>query len=89
MIKSPNGFNTTENATYVLTCNISASNPNPITRYEWLQDGNIVNATTDTLSFSSVRRNDTGNWTCKGVIDKDGVKIEKKSNPKPVLVFCK
>ena len=89
MITSLNGFNPTENMSYILKCNINESNPSRITGYEWLQDGNIVNRITDTLLFPSVKRTNTGNWTCKGVIDQNGVKIEKESTPKSVGVFCK
>ena len=89
MITSLNGFNPTENMSYILKCNINESNPNRIIRYEWMQDGNIVNGITDTLAFPSVIRTNTGNWTRKGVIDQNGVKIEKESTPKPVQVFCK
>ena len=89
MIISLSRFNPTENMSYILKCNINESNPNRNTRYEWLQDVNIMNVITDTLSFPSVKRANTVNWTCKGVIDQNGVKIEKESTPKTVQVFCK
>ena len=89
MITSLSGFNPTENMSYKLKCNINESNPKPITRYEWLQDGNIVNGSADILSFPSIKRTNTGNWTCKGIIDQNGVKVKKESTSKPVVVFCK
>ena len=72
-----------------MKCNITVSSPNPITRYEYLQDSIRVDGNTDRLLFSAVKRNDTGSWTCKGVIDQSGANTEKESTPKPVEVFCK
>ena len=60
MITLPNGFNPTENSAYILKCSITVSSPNPITRYECLQDSNRVDGNTDTLLFSAVKRNGTG-----------------------------
>ena len=90
MLKLPNGSNPTENTSYVLRCDISESNPNPVTRYEWLQDGNVVNGSATILSFPSVKRTKTGSWVCRGIIDENNVKFEKNSTPaEQVRVFCK
>ena len=84
-----NGFTPIENRRYTLDCMIATSNPNPVTKYEWFQnDMKIVNESA-TLSFDPVKRRNSGNWFCKGIINQSSIIIEKNSNVTEVNVFCK
>lgn len=85
-----NGLTTpVENTSYTLTCIIAVSNPNPVTKYEWFQNGLKIDSESTTLSFDSVKRNNSGNWLCKGIINQSNIIIEKNSNVTTVNVFCK
>ena len=84
-----NGFKPTENTSYSLNCTIAGSNPNPVTKYVWFQNDMKINNEIATLSFSSVKRENSGSWMCGGIINQSGILIEKNSIDIPVNVFCK
>ena len=85
-----NGLTPTEDTNYTLSCTINASNPNPVTKYEWFQNvQKINNESRRILSFYPVKRENSGSWFCKGIINESSIMIEKKSNITEVNVFCK
>ena len=83
------GLTPIENRSYLLDCMIATSNPNPVTKFEWFQNGEKIDNENATLSFDSVKRGNTGNWSCKGIINQSNIIIEKNSNVTKVNVFCK
>ena len=83
------GLTPIENSSYLLDCMIATSNPNPVTKFEWFQNGEKIDNENATLSFDSVKRGNTGNWSCKGIINQSNIIIEKNSNVTKVNVFCK
>ena len=84
-----NGSTPIENTRYTLDCMITTSNPNPVMKYEWFQNGmKIVNESV-TLSFNPVKRDNFGSWICKGIINQSSIIIEKNSTAIQVNVFCK
>lgn len=88
-LTASNGFTPTENTNYTLSCTISASNPNPVTKYEWFQNDKKIDNESPILSFYPVKRENSGSWFCKGIINESSIMIEKKSNVTQVNVFCK
>lgn len=84
-----NGLTPIENTSYKLNCIIATSNPKPVTRYEWFQNGMKIDNESATLSFDSVKRENSGNWSCQGIINQSSIIIEKNSNVTKVNVFCK
>ena len=78
-----------ENTRYTLDCMIATSNPNPVTKFVWFQNGMKISNHSATLSFDSVKRDNSGNWSCKGIINENSRIIEKNSNVTKVNVFCK
>ena len=84
-----NGLTPTENTNYTLSCTINASNPNPVTKYEWFQNNKTVDNEGPILLFYPVERENSGSWFCKGIINESSINIEKKSNVTQVNVFCK
>ena len=84
-----NGFTPIENLRYTLDCMITTSNPNPVKKYEWFQNGIKINKESATLSFDPIKRRSSGNWFCKGIINQSSIIIEKNSNVTEVKVFCK
>lgn len=74
-----NGFKPIENKSYTLNCFIASSNPKPVTKYEWFKNGIKTNKKEAILAFSSVNRDNSGSWICKGVINQDNIIIEKTS----------
>ena len=83
------GFTPTENTSYTLNCTIATSNPNPVTKYEWFQNGMKIDNERANLSFDSLKRENSGSWICKGIISQSSVVIEKNSKATQVNVFCK
>ena len=83
------GLNPTENISYTLNCNIAESNTNPVTKYVWFQNDMIIDNDSAILSFSSVKRENSGSWMCGGIINQSDILIEKNSTDIPVNVFCK
>ena len=88
-VRPSNGFTPIENTKYTLDCKIATSNPNPVTKYAWFHNGMQIDHESATLSFNSVKRGNSGNWSCKGVINQGSIIIEKNSNVTQVNVFCK
>ena len=84
-----NGLTPIENTRYKLNCIITTSNPNPVTKYEWFQNGMKTDNKSGTLSFDSVKRENSGSWFCKGIINQSSIIIEKSSNVTQANVFCK
>ena len=74
-----NGLEPIENTSYTLDCLIISSNPKPVTKYEWFKNGIKTNNESAILSFSSINRDNSGSWTCKGVISQDNIIIERTS----------
>ena len=89
ILTGSNGLNPTENTSYMLNCNIAESNPNPVTKYVWFQNNMTINNESTTLSFSSVKRENSGSWMCGGIINQSDILIEKNSTDIRVNVFCK
>ena len=88
-LTSFNGLNPTEDTSYTLNCTIALSNPNPITKYEWFQNDKKIVNDSQVLSFDSVKRENSGSWICKGIINQSSIIIEKNSTAIQVNVFCK
>ena len=88
-VTSSDGLTPIENTNYTLSCIIAASNPNPVTKYEWFQNGMKIDYESATFSFDSIKRDNSGNWFCKGIINQSNTIIEKNSNVTKVNVFCK
>ena len=84
-----NGPTPTENTSYTFNCTINASNPNPVTKYEWFQNDQEIDNGDPIISFYPVKRENSGNWSCKGIINESSIMIEKQSNIVEVNVFCK
>ena len=89
ILAGSNGLNPTENTSYTLNCSIAASNPNPVTKYVWFQNEMKIDNESATLSFSSVKRENSGRWMCDGIINQSGILIEKNSTDIQVNLFCK
>ena len=89
ILAQSNGLNPTENTSYTLNCSIATSNPNPVTRYVWFQNKLKIDNESATLSFSSVKRENSGSWICKGIINQSGILIEKNSSDIQLNIFCK
>ena len=89
ILAQSNGLNPTENTSYTLNCSIATSNPNPVTRYVWFQNNMKIENESATVSFSSVKRENSGSWMCGGIINQSGILIEKNSTGIQVNVFCK
>ena len=85
-----NGLTPIENTNYTLSCTINASNPNPVTKYQWFQNNKKIDNEGPILSFNPVKRKNSGSWLCKGIINEScTIMIEKKSNIAQVNIFCK
>ena len=84
-----NGLTPIENTRYRLNCIIATSNPSPVTKYQWFQNGMKIDSEIATLSFNSVKRDNSGSWFCKGIINQSRIVIEKSSSAIQVNVFCK
>ena len=84
-----NGSTPIENTRYTLDCMITTSNPNPVMKYEWFQNGMKIVNESATLSFNPVKRDNSGSWICKGIINQSSIIIEKNSTAIQVNVFCK
>ena len=72
------GGNTTQQAgqDYTLTCTVSGGEMD-IPTYHWLQDGlNLINETSDTLSFTPLTQNSSDKYIC--VANKSGSVVESK-----------
>ena len=51
---------------YTLTCQVNAGGETVTYVYQWIKDGTeITNATSATLSFSSLAATDSGDYTCR------------------------
>ena len=82
-----NGITPIENTNYRLSCIIAAANHNPVTKYEWFENIMKIDYQSATFSFDSVKRDNSGNWFCKGIINQSNIIIEKNSNVTKVNVF--
>ena len=52
--------------TYTLTCQVNAGGETVTPEYQWIKDDTeIINETSETLSFSSLADTDSGNYTCR------------------------
>ena len=89
ILAGSNGLNPTENTSCTLNCSIAASNPNPVTKYVWFQNYMKIDNDSATLSFSSLKRENSGSWMCGGIISQSGILIEKNSTDIQINVFCK
>ena len=89
ILTGSNGLEPTENTSYTLNCSIAISNPHPVTRYVWFQDSVEIDNKDATLSFISVKRENSGRWMCGGIINQSGILIEKNSTDIQVNVLCK
>ena len=84
-----NGCKPAENKSYTLSCTIFPSNPNPVTENEWFQnDKKTVNEGPVHL-FDSVKKENSGSWICRGIINQNSIIIEKNSTAIQVNIFCK
>ena len=84
-----NGFKPIENTRYTLNCIIATSNPSPVTKYNWFQNGMKIDNESAALSFDSVKRDNSGSWSCKGIINQSSIVFEKSSGAIQVNIFCK
>ena len=75
---SVTGGNTTQQAgqNYTLTCTVSGGGTD-VPTYQWLQDDfNLINETSDTLSFTPLTQNSSGKYIC--VAKNSGSVVESK-----------
>ena len=55
---------------YSLTCEVAgASGPRPVGAYQWRRNDTVLSETGPTLSFSSLRLSDAGQYTCQVTVD--------------------
>lgn len=78
---SDNGVTPTAGQSYALSCSVSGASA--IT-YQWKKDGSVLPETEPTITFSTLRLSDSGEYTCEVTVDselyRDKVELILQSN---------